>query len=210
LGNIIGGNLKSQFTDKGMVCAISTPSITSGADFTIESLNMEMYHHFGFKAGDNEVFVELGLKSTHGVNVFKVPNQSVAETVPGVESGQVADPSALVAAVAAEQEVETPQGATVPLPVETRPRVAPERMQFLLDIPIRISVELGRTQSFIDDVINLNSGSVVELVKLESEPVDILANDQLIAKGEVMVQEGKYGIRIIEIVSRRKRLMGLT
>ena len=75
---------------------------------------------------------------------------------------------------------------------------------------IRLSVELGRTRITLDEIVGLGAGSVVELAKLEAEPVDILANDQLIAKGEVMVQDGKYGIRILEIVSRRQRLMGLT
>jgi len=207
LGNIIGGNLKSQFTDKGMVCAISTPSITSGADFVIESLNMETYHKFHFKSDDGEVCVELGLKSTHGVNVFKTA--PAADTSIGIENDQVTDPSALVAAVAAQQEAAADQPPPTPVQ-EKQPRLADSgRLQFILDIPIRISVELGRTHTAIDDIIGLSTGSVVELMKMESEPVDILANDQLIAKGEVMVQDGKYGIRILEIVSRRQRLMGL-
>ncbi len=212
LSNIIGGNLKSQFSDKGMVCAISTPSITSGADFVIESLSMETYHQFGFKAGENEVYVELGLKSTHGINVFASASNNEAPEAVGIENGQVTDPSALVAAVAAQQEAAAAveQASVAKGNLGKTPRVDPQRLKFILDIPIRISVELGRTRVTIDEVVSLDSGSVIELVKMEREPVDILANNQLIAKGEVMVQDGKYGIRILEIVSHRQRLLGLT
>jgi len=62
VGNIVGGNLKSAFTDAGLACALSTPSYTTGTDFKIESLNMEKYERFAFRSNQNIVFVELGVK----------------------------------------------------------------------------------------------------------------------------------------------------
>jgi flagellar motor switch protein FliN/FliY len=79
-------------------------------------------------------------------------------------------------------------------------------LDLLLDIPLEIKVELGRTKIDIQELLNLVPGSAVKLSKLEGEPVDILANDTLIAKGEVMVQREKYGIRVTEITSRPDRI----
>jgi len=76
----------------------------------------------------------------------------------------------------------------------------------LLDIPLEIKVELGRAKIQIQELLNLSPGSAVKLIKLEGEPVDILANDILIARGEVVVQQEKYGIRVTEITSRLDRI----
>jgi len=82
-------------------------------------------------------------------------------------------------------------------------------LNLLLDIPLEITVELGRARIQIQELLNLGSGSTVTLSKLEGEPVDILANDQLIARGEVVLQNKKYGIRITEITSRMDRIKSL-
>ena len=82
-------------------------------------------------------------------------------------------------------------------------------LNLLLDIPLEITVELGRAKIQIQELLNLGSGSTVTLSKLEGEPVDILANDQLIARGEVVLQNKKYGIRITEITSRMDRIKSL-
>jgi flagellar motor switch protein FliN/FliY len=70
-------------------------------------------------------------------------------------------------------------------------------------------VELGRTRVRIQQLLELEPGSTVTLSKLEGEPVDILANDKLIARGEVVLQNKKYGIRITEITSRMNRIKSL-
>jgi flagellar motor switch protein FliN/FliY len=90
-------------------------------------------------------------------------------------------------------------------------RSAPEDfgLELLLDIPVELTVELGRTKMPIHELLKLRPGSAVKLAKLEGEPVDILANDVLIARGEVVVRNEKYGIRITEITSRAHRLRGL-
>ena len=79
-------------------------------------------------------------------------------------------------------------------------------LELLFDIPLEIKVELGRARIHIQDLLKLAAGSTVKLVKLEGEPVDILANDTLIARGEVVVQREKYGIRVTEITSRLDRI----
>ncbi|MDX1709006.1 MAG: flagellar motor switch protein FliN [Desulfobacterales bacterium] len=82
-------------------------------------------------------------------------------------------------------------------------------LNLLLDIPLEITVELGRNRVRIQKLLELEPGSTVTLSKLEGEPVDILANDKLIARGEVVLQNKKYGIRITEITSRMNRIQSL-
>ncbi|MFC1882397.1 flagellar motor switch protein FliN [Thermodesulfobacteriota bacterium] len=79
-------------------------------------------------------------------------------------------------------------------------------LDLLLDIPLEIKVELGRAKIQIQELLKLAPGSAVKLIKLEGEPVDILANETLIAKGEVVVQKEKYGIRVTEITTRLDRI----
>lgn len=76
----------------------------------------------------------------------------------------------------------------------------------LLDIPLEISVELGRVKMLVSDVVELGSGSVIEVEKSAGEPVDVLVNGRLVARGEVVVIEDNFGVRITEILSRQDRL----
>jgi flagellar motor switch protein FliN/FliY len=82
-------------------------------------------------------------------------------------------------------------------------------LDIILDIPLEVTVELGRTKMPIRDLLRLGPGSAVSLSRLEGEPVDILANNKLIARGVVLVKDDKYGIRITEITGRLERLRGL-
>ena len=82
-------------------------------------------------------------------------------------------------------------------------------LDIILDIPLEVTVELGRTKMPIRDLLQLGPGSAVPLSRLEGEPVDILANNKLIARGVVLVKDEKYGIRITEITGRLERLRGL-
>ena len=79
-------------------------------------------------------------------------------------------------------------------------------LDFVLDIPMTLTVELGRSQMLINELLKLGRGSVIELSKLAGEPLDILANQRLIARGEVVVVNEKYGIRITEIISPAERV----
>jgi flagellar motor switch protein FliN/FliY len=82
-------------------------------------------------------------------------------------------------------------------------------MELILDIPLDVTVELGRVRMLIKDVLELASGSIVELDRVAGEPVDLLVNGRLIAKGEVVVIEDNFGIRITEIISPAERVAGL-
>ena len=83
---------------------------------------------------------------------------------------------------------------------------APPNMDFLLDIPLEISVELGRTKMLINELLKLGQGSVIELSKLAGETLEILANQKLVARGEVVVVNEKYGVRLTEIMSPIERI----
>ncbi len=85
----------------------------------------------------------------------------------------------------------------------------PRGMEMIMDIPLDVTVELGRVRMLIKDVLELASGSIVELDRVAGEPVDLLVNGRLVAKGEVVVIEDNFGIRITEIVSQADRLSGL-
>jgi flagellar motor switch protein FliN/FliY len=85
----------------------------------------------------------------------------------------------------------------------------PRNLGLLLDIPLEVRVELGRTKLKIQDVLELGNGSVVELDRLAGEPVDLLVNGKLFAKGEVVVIDENFGIRITDIVNITERLEAL-
>ena len=84
-----------------------------------------------------------------------------------------------------------------------------KNLNMLLDIPLQVTVELGRTNRSVKDILELSSGSIIELDKLAGEPVDILVNSRLIAKGEVVVIDENFGVRITDIVSQSDRLKQL-
>ncbi len=81
-----------------------------------------------------------------------------------------------------------------------------QNLDFILDIPLKVTVELGRTQVVIKDLLLLGQGSVLELDKLAGEPLEILVNGKLIAKGEVVVVNEKFGIRLTDIISPIERI----
>lgn len=82
----------------------------------------------------------------------------------------------------------------------------PANLDFILDIPLEITVELGRTRMLIQDLLKLGQGSVIELTKPAGDTLEILANNRLIAKGDVVVVNDKYGIRLTEVISPVERL----
>ncbi len=81
-----------------------------------------------------------------------------------------------------------------------------KNLEFILDIPLRVSVELGRTKMLINDLLRLGQGSVIELSKMAGEPLEVLVNDKLIAKGEVVVVNDKFGVRLTDILSPVERI----
>lgn len=111
-----------------------------------------------------------------------------------------------------------------PAPVRTQPTVNVKPAEFasftqteltqhetnnldmLLDIPLKVTVELGRTRRSVKEILEVSSGSIIELDKLAGEPVDILVNNKIIAKGEVVVIDESFGVRVTEIGSQVERL----
>ncbi len=79
-------------------------------------------------------------------------------------------------------------------------------LDFILDIPITVTVELGRGKMLIGKLLQLGQGSVVELTKLAGEPMDVFANNRLIAKGEVIVINEKFGVRLTDVISTAERI----
>ena len=88
-------------------------------------------------------------------------------------------------------------------------QVEENNLNLLMDIPLKVTVELGRTQKQIRDILELSQGSIIELDKLAGEPVDILVNNKLIAKGEVVVIDENFGVRVTDIVSQWDRIQKL-
>jgi len=80
------------------------------------------------------------------------------------------------------------------------------KMELLLDVELPVSVSFGRAQLLLKDVIKLTTGSIIELNRSISEPVDVIVNNCVIARGEVVVVEGNFGVRVHEVVSRQERL----
>ena len=81
-----------------------------------------------------------------------------------------------------------------------------QTLDFILDIPLKVTVELGRTKMMIRDILQLAQGSVVELSKFAGEPLEVLVNDKLVARGEVVVVNEKFGIRLTDIISPVERI----
>ena len=233
--SIVGGNLKSACTDRGLKCELSTPSITDGSDFTIESLNMTSYDCLAFCSEGHDFFVEVGLK----VSESHRPENANGKHLPyevEKDTSQAPEPDTPLSVQAAENrtgdavrsDAGPRQADTMIDPArfslstqnasESKPGGSDENsskpeksldMGVILDIPLEITVELGRSRLPIHELLRLRPGSAVCLSRLESEPVDILANDTLIAKGVVVVHNEKYGIRITELTSRLERLRSI-
>ncbi|MBU8851063.1 flagellar motor switch phosphatase FliY [Priestia megaterium] len=116
------------------------------------------------------------------------------------------------------QREETQQAAPVHVPVDVQPASFSEfehvpspqgdsrNLDMLLDIPLQVTVELGRTKRTVQEILALSSGAIIELDKLAGEPVDILINSKLIAKGEVVVIDENFGVRVTDIISQRDRI----
>lgn len=106
----------------------------------------------------------------------------------------------------------TPQKAT---PTEVKAAVSADKsepemnernLDLILDIPLRVTVELGRTRMVVNELLNLGQGSVVELSKLAGEPLEVLVNNKLVARGEAVVVNEKFGVRLTDIISQTERV----
>ncbi len=79
-------------------------------------------------------------------------------------------------------------------------------LDLILDIPLKVTVELGRTKMVVNELLNLGQGSVIELQKLAGEPLEVLVNNKLVARGEAVVVNEKFGVRLTDIISQTERV----
>ena len=202
--NIVGGNLKAGFCDSGLMCGISPPSIIYGEDFKVENLNMARYEHFIFRFYEHDIYLQICAKIDES-----------AEARVQVDAGSIEDE-----VFEAKEPLETGDDLTVDKSPEIGAKAefandVPDRdaasnnIDLILDIPIEVSVELGRTKMKIQEVSTLQAGASIILSNAEGEPLEIFANGRLIAKGEVVVENGRYGIRITEVINRMERIKSL-
>jgi flagellar motor switch protein FliN/FliY len=91
----------------------------------------------------------------------------------------------------------------------TQQNVEKACLDVILDIPVTLSLEVGKSKISIRDLLKLNQGSVVELDRLAGEPLDVLVNGTLVAHGEVVVTNDKYGIRLTDVISAAERIQKL-
>ena len=86
---------------------------------------------------------------------------------------------------------------------------APKNLDFILDIPMQVTVQVGSTKMVIRELLQLGQGSVIELDKLAGEPMEVLVNNKLVARGEVVVVNEKFGIRLTDVISAAERVQQL-
>ena len=103
----------------------------------------------------------------------------------------------------------SPQATSFP-PVDNQGAVpANKNIDFVLDIPLQVTVQIGSTRMLIRELLQLGQGSVIELNKLAGEPMEVLVNNKLVARGEVVVVNEKFGIRLTDVVSPNQRIQQL-
>ena len=90
-----------------------------------------------------------------------------------------------------------------------RESARPQNLDVVLDIPVRLSMEVGSTSISIRKLLKLNKGSIVELSRTAGEPLDVMVNGTLVARGEVVVVNDKFGVRLLDVMSPEQRLQSL-
>ena len=123
--------------------------------------------------------------------------ESAKEDVNPPEGQEGAEDVAQAEAVAGDEELAAEEGG------------GNRSLDLILDIPLTVTVELGRSKMLINDLLQLGQGSVVELTKLVGEPLEVLVNQKLVARGEVVVVNEKFGVRLTDIVSPMERVQSL-
>lgn len=134
--------------------------------------------------------------------------ESVAETV-STESASTDDWGAALKEQAQEEEAISQAPMQALTAEENGPSMEDVNLDVILDIPVNISMDVGSSKISIRNLLKLNQGSVVELDRLAGEPLDVLVNGTLIAHGEVVVVNEKYGIRLTDVISAAERIQKL-
>ncbi|MBX3120363.1 MAG: flagellar motor switch protein FliN [Fimbriimonadaceae bacterium] len=214
-GTIKNENIEE--VDDGLVsdCRPSIEAIVQGICMSVGNLKNEAivasglsirYQMFtmpvNLQKSDELVRVELALSGgDQSFPAIWLLDDEAAMMILGIDTTSDDDSSSPFAQVSAEQAG----------PGLARPQPAYEDtgLELLLDIPLEISVELGRVRMMVKEVVELGTGSIVEIDKAAGEPVDVMVNGRLVAKGEVVVIEDNFGVRITEILTPQERLARL-
>lgn len=116
-----------------------------------------------------------------------------------------------MAGVAAQAAATQEPSALTPGAVKSNPdpNAKPLDLDFILDIPLQVKVEVGRTRMMIQELLQLSKGSVIELNKLLGENFEVMVNDKLVARGEVVVVNDRFGVRLTDIISPNDRVKSL-
>ena len=228
--NIVGGTLKSTFYDSGIICELSIPSFTFGKSLVIESQDMGKTDSFSFKHMGKAIVVQIALKSPEDENAGFCEDETNVSDLK--EPEQLDDPQKVTDDILASHatkhqdstedishfENEAPlndmftSDEAPPADLNGSAEMDETKMNidFILDIPLEITVQLGQTRKPLKELLEFDRGSIIEFSNIAGEPVDIHVNDTLIAKGEVMVDKEKYGVRVTEIATRMERIQSLT
>lgn len=145
---------------------------------------------------------------------FLCLDNSVARAIAGTKAAPAPRPTPQASPSAASPSSAAPRGVGVqsvafPSLAPTLTENQTKNIELLADVPMQVTVELGRRTMMIRDVLELGTGSIIELDKLAGEPVDLLVNQKLIARGEVVVIDESFGVRVTDIVSPIERIKGL-
>ncbi|HBN07106.1 MAG TPA: flagellar motor switch phosphatase FliY [Cyanobacteria bacterium UBA8530] len=162
----------------------------------------------GICSGPFVQFLSLEAAQNLAVELFKKPAKPApeAEKTARVPVSEPAPQPVASAPKAPPPEVRSAQFAPL---VSSMPPLAPSGLDLILDVPLKVTVELGRTKMQVRHILELSKGSLVELDKLAGEPVDLFVNGKLIARGEVVVIEENFGVRVTDIVSPVDRVKSL-
>jgi flagellar motor switch protein FliN len=180
--NSICNDLRALLSEAGLACEISTPDAADEQADQVDPAEQENYERLIFRYQEHNFQVDAAISaSEHSLKDASRDDDQIEES--------------------GEDPADAQQEATLADDLD---------LEVILDIPIELTVELGRARIPINELLQLGPGSAISLSKLESDPVDILANDTLIAKGQVVVQDEKYGIRVTEITSRMERIKSLS
>jgi flagellar motor switch protein FliN/FliY len=169
------------------------------------------------KARGRRVFAQYSfeLDGVRPGSMFLVMDSAVGRSIAGTKPAQYTSGSSQ-GGRAAQAASTAPAGRSVEVQQVQFPTLTPvlsegqsRNIEILLDVPMQVTVELGRTTMMIRDVLELGTGSIIELDKLAGEPVDLLVNSKLIARGEVVVIDESFGVRVTDIISPMERIKNL-
>ena len=133
------------------------------------------------------------------------PRDDLAEPLPGRPASRRPDATALASNLGKRADKSTDKSVGSSVGGDSVGSSIGSNLDMVLDIPVQLSVELGRTKLPIKQILELKPGSVVELDSVSGEPIDVLVNGYLVAQGEIVVVNGKFGIRLTDVVTPSER-----